>query len=114
MNYDHFRHKIKQYDGLYVICSRNRQPIRTRYLSHVTDYQPIRDQFFLILTAIPSLPLQDQYMGGFAKWEGYLPDVLHSYFGIAGMFVISGEVPLHPALNISMRAYNHWLNNAVV
>ena len=24
------------------------QPIRTRYLGHVTDYQPIRDQYFLV------------------------------------------------------------------
>eukprot|EP00116_Pleurobrachia_bachei_P017387 sb/3477649/ len=26
----------------------SKQPIRTRYLSHVTSYQPIRDQNFLI------------------------------------------------------------------
>eukprot|EP00116_Pleurobrachia_bachei_P000504 sb/3460766/ len=26
----------------------SKQPIRTRYLGHVTDYQPIRDQYFLI------------------------------------------------------------------
>eukprot|EP00116_Pleurobrachia_bachei_P011238 sb/3471500/ len=26
----------------------NKQPIRTRYLGHVTGYQPIRDQYFLI------------------------------------------------------------------
>eukprot|EP00116_Pleurobrachia_bachei_P018537 sb/3478799/ len=25
-----------------------KQPIRTRYLGHVTGYQPIRDQYFLI------------------------------------------------------------------
>ena len=25
-----------------------KQPIKTRYLGHVTGYQPIRDQFFLI------------------------------------------------------------------
>ena len=23
-------------------------------------------------------------MGGFSKWPGHLPDVLHSYFGLAG------------------------------
>eukprot|EP00116_Pleurobrachia_bachei_P016486 sb/3476748/ len=27
---------------------RVKQPIRTRYLGHVTGYQPIRDQYFLI------------------------------------------------------------------
>lgn len=47
-------------------------------------------------------------MGGFSKWPGYLPDPLHSYFGISGMFVISDEVEVHPALNISMRAFRHW------
>ena len=26
----------------------SKQPIRTRYLGHVTVYQPIRDQYFLI------------------------------------------------------------------
>ena len=26
----------------------SKQPIRTRYLAHVTGYQPIRDQYFLI------------------------------------------------------------------
>ncbi len=26
----------------------SKQPIRTRYLGHVTGYQPIRDQYFLI------------------------------------------------------------------
>ena len=26
----------------------NKQPIRACYLGHVTDYQPIRDQYFLI------------------------------------------------------------------
>ena len=26
----------------------SKQPIRTRYLGHVTDYQPIRDQYSLI------------------------------------------------------------------
>eukprot|EP00116_Pleurobrachia_bachei_P001577 sb/3461839/ len=29
----------------------SKQPIRTRYLGHVTGYQPIRDQYFLGLTA---------------------------------------------------------------
>eukprot|EP00116_Pleurobrachia_bachei_P016982 sb/3477244/ len=39
---------------------RFKQPIRTRYLGHVTGYQPIRDQYFLI-RSIPdtllSLPM---------------------------------------------------------
>eukprot|EP00116_Pleurobrachia_bachei_P017413 sb/3477675/ len=26
----------------------SKQPIRPRYLGHVTDYQPIRDQYFLV------------------------------------------------------------------
>ena len=31
-----------------------KQPIRTRYLGHVTGYQPIRDQYFLIWS-VPAL-----------------------------------------------------------
>eukprot|EP00116_Pleurobrachia_bachei_P016123 sb/3476385/ len=31
---------------LFVLTSK--QPIRTRYLGHLTGYQPIRDQYFLI------------------------------------------------------------------
>ena len=46
----------------------SKQPIRARYLDHVTGYQPIRDQYFLIrsvpgiqiivtiLTPLPPLP----------------------------------------------------------
>ena len=33
---------LEDLDGFY------KQPIRTRYLGHVTGYQPIRDQYFLI------------------------------------------------------------------
>eukprot|EP00116_Pleurobrachia_bachei_P013950 sb/3474212/ len=34
----------------------SKQPIRTRYLGHVTGYQPIRDQYFLIR----SVPVQSE------------------------------------------------------
>ena len=36
--------------------SGSKQPIRTRYLGHVTGYQPIRDQYFLI-QSIPGMIL---------------------------------------------------------
>ena len=41
----------------------NKQPIKTRYLGHVTDYQPIRYQYFLVLSVtgndtIVSLPIE--------------------------------------------------------
>ena len=36
----------------------SKQPIRTRYLGHVTVYQPIRDQYFLI-RSVPGMNLND-------------------------------------------------------
>ena len=33
---------------VYYAGTDRKQPIRTRYLGHVTGYQPIRDQYFLI------------------------------------------------------------------
>eukprot|EP00116_Pleurobrachia_bachei_P007337 sb/3467599/ len=53
----------------------SKQPIRTRYLGHVTGYQPIRDQYFLIrsektiwvTSAIPTdtskQPIRTRYLG---------------------------------------------------
>ena len=32
-----------------VFSSSGKQPIRARYLGHVTGYQPIRDQYFLVV-----------------------------------------------------------------
>ena len=49
-------------------------------------------------------------MGGFSKWPGHLPDVLHSYFGLAGLALVDepGTNPIQPAVNITTRAYKHW------
>eukprot|EP00116_Pleurobrachia_bachei_P017506 sb/3477768/ len=46
--------------GIYLALGRNR-PIRTRYLCHVTGYQPIRDQYFPI-RSVPDIwpPQNDQ------------------------------------------------------
>ena len=48
----------------------SKRPIRTRYLGHLTGYQPIRDQYFLILLTPPvdtSLPLlRDPVLNGTA------------------------------------------------
>eukprot|EP00116_Pleurobrachia_bachei_P013320 sb/3473582/ len=71
----------------------SKQPIRTRYLGHVTGYQPIRDQYFLIRSVpdphSPSLLHQGLFgrslLGGrrvvgsrWAEWqgEGILPLLL--------------------------------------
>jgi len=53
---------------------------------------------------------QDVVMGGFSKWPGHLPDVLHSYFGLAGLALVDepGTNPIQPAVNITTRAYKHW------
>ncbi|XP_059403751.1 geranylgeranyl transferase type-1 subunit beta-like [Carassius carassius] len=53
------------------------------------------------------LSTQDRLVGGFAKCPDSHPDLLHTYFGICGLSLI-GEADLrklHPALNISMRAF---------
>lgn len=53
------------------------------------------------------LSTQDRLVGGFAKWPDSHPDPLHTYFGICGLSLM-GEVELqkvHPALNISVRAF---------
>eukprot|EP00039_Didymoeca_costata_P002271 m.58852 g.58852 ORF g.58852 m.58852 type:complete len:425 (-) comp11203_c0_seq1:19-1293(-) len=49
---------------------------------------------------------QNTISGGFAKHVDALPDLLHSYMGISGLS-LQGELgirPVHPALNISMKA----------
>eukprot|EP00116_Pleurobrachia_bachei_P008605 sb/3468867/ len=58
--------------GILKLC---KQPIRTRYLGHVTGYQPIRDQYFLIRLVPgclvgPSGVFNDYRKGGFqlAGW----------------------------------------------
>eukprot|EP00116_Pleurobrachia_bachei_P015944 sb/3476206/ len=43
----------------------SKRPIRTRYLGHLTSYQPIRDQYFLIRSVprtIPRAVYADVYM----------------------------------------------------
>eukprot|EP00116_Pleurobrachia_bachei_P014677 sb/3474939/ len=41
-------HCYQQYPLFQEPTETSKQPIRTRYLGHVTSYQPIRDQYFLI------------------------------------------------------------------
>ncbi|XP_014215362.1 geranylgeranyl transferase type-1 subunit beta [Copidosoma floridanum] len=55
------------------------------------------------------LDTQNTIMGGFGKYADEQPDPLHAYFGICSLSLI--EEPslqeMHPALNISQRAYAH-------
>ncbi|XP_072372576.1 geranylgeranyl transferase type-1 subunit beta isoform X2 [Scyliorhinus torazame] len=55
------------------------------------------------------LSTQDRIVGGFAKWPDSHPDALHAYFGICGLSLIgeSGVCKVHPALNMSIRAFQH-------
>eukprot|EP00116_Pleurobrachia_bachei_P006770 sb/3467032/ len=74
----------------------SKQPIRTRYLGHVTSYQPIRDQYFLIRSvhALPTFEIHVQSdpdlpgcsgerflpgKSGFPVYRGQI--LLISYFG---------------------------------
>ncbi|KAL1453667.1 hypothetical protein WDU94_009987 [Cyamophila willieti] len=51
--------------------------------------------------------------GGFGKWhrDDTVADIMHTYLGIAGLSLFKGlsfELsPIHPALNISQRAFAH-------
>ncbi|XP_043566978.1 geranylgeranyl transferase type-1 subunit beta [Chiloscyllium plagiosum] len=55
------------------------------------------------------LSTQDHIVGGFAKWPDSHPDALHAYFGVCGLSLIgeSGVCKVHPALNMSIRAFQH-------
>ncbi|KAI9331526.1 geranylgeranyltransferase type I beta-subunit-like protein [Zopfochytrium polystomum] len=47
--------------------------------------------------------------GGLSKYPGGYPDILHAYMGFAGLSIMGepGVQPIHAALNISMRAFDH-------
>lgn len=54
------------------------------------------------------LMTQDKY-GGFAKWPNYVPDPMHTYFGLAGLSII-GKKNLNQmfcTLNMTQRARDH-------
>eukprot|EP00116_Pleurobrachia_bachei_P015765 sb/3476027/ len=48
LSFSHFLSSKNQYIMYQEPTETSKQPIRTRYLGHVTGYQPIRDQYFLI------------------------------------------------------------------
>eukprot|EP00116_Pleurobrachia_bachei_P002930 sb/3463192/ len=54
----------------------SKQPIRTRYLGHVTGYQPISDQYFLIRSTVFKQPIRTRYLG---HVTGYQP-ISDQYF----------------------------------
>ncbi|CAG8545295.1 942_t:CDS:2, partial [Funneliformis caledonium] len=51
--------------------------------------------------------------GGFSKWVNYFPDVMHTYFGIAGFSLMNepGFLELDPAINISKKAKENLFKN---
>ena len=62
----------EQNANVYQILKSSKQPIRTRYFDHVTGYQPIGDQYFMV-RSVPDI----------------LPKSVHSVVGIPNK-VISG------------------------
>lgn len=52
---------------------------------------------------------QHEMIGGFGKNPDTLPDLLHSYFAVAGLSLAGEEglLSMHPALNMSRRAVEH-------
>eukprot|EP01137_Pigoraptor_chileana_P008009 Opistho-2@54328 len=55
------------------------------------------------------LRTQSEKIGGFGKHEDSLPDILHSYFGIAAFSLMEMEnlSPLNAALNVTQRTATH-------
>ncbi|KAF0408180.1 Geranylgeranyl transferase type-1 subunit beta [Gigaspora margarita] len=47
--------------------------------------------------------------GGFSKWPGSYPDVMHTYMGVAGLSLMEESKKLDPALNISLKARKNLL-----
>ena len=45
---------------VHKVTESSKQPIRTRYLGHVTGYQPIRDQYFQY-RSVPATDLKTGY-----------------------------------------------------
>ncbi|XP_069694771.1 geranylgeranyl transferase type-1 subunit beta [Periplaneta americana] len=66
------------------------------------------------------LSTQDPIVGGLSKWIDTTPDPMHTYMGLCGLSLMQAEGlrAVHPALNITTRAYKHleslhkdWENN---
>lgn len=49
-------------------------------------------------------------VGGLSKWIDHHSDPLHSYLGLAGLSICeeTDVEEIHPALNVTMRAFRHW------
>ncbi|KAI9290883.1 geranylgeranyl transferase type-1 subunit beta-like protein [Neoconidiobolus thromboides FSU 785] len=52
-------------------------------------------------------------VGGFSKYPGGFPDLLHSYMGLTGLSLneFEGLKKIHPSINLSLDAVEHWKNN---
>lgn len=55
------------------------------------------------------LTTQNVGLGGFSKWPGVSTDPFHTYFALCGLSFLNMDyiMPVMPALNISVRAYEH-------
>ncbi|GLH16099.1 Geranylgeranyl transferase type-1 subunit beta [Gryllus bimaculatus] len=67
---------------------------------HFVDYESNRNYI---------LSTQDAISGGFSKWWDTRADPLHTCLGLGGLSLMSEKdlLAIHPALNITMRAYKH-------
>ncbi|XP_046449530.1 geranylgeranyl transferase type-1 subunit beta-like [Daphnia pulex] len=57
------------------------------------------------------LDTQCNIIGGLSKWIDHSSDPLHSYLGLAGLSVCEETdlvEEIHPALNVTKRAFEHW------
>eukprot|EP00116_Pleurobrachia_bachei_P017530 sb/3477792/ len=60
-------------DGGAFMAETSKQPIRTRHLGHVTGYQPIRDQYFLVRSVIHNSITVGPRFTGMLGGKGFCP-----------------------------------------
>ncbi|XP_066993904.2 geranylgeranyl transferase type-1 subunit beta [Anabrus simplex] len=55
------------------------------------------------------LSTQDRILGGFSKWPDTTPDPMHTCLGLGGLSLMKEKdlLPVHPGLNITLRAHKH-------
>ncbi|XP_039291534.1 geranylgeranyl transferase type-1 subunit beta isoform X2 [Nilaparvata lugens] len=73
-----------------------------KMLDMLTSMDFVENRSFVMST-------QHDVAGGFSKFVNTVPDPLHTYLGLSGLSLMGekGLLQIHPALNITERAYSH-------
>eukprot|EP00116_Pleurobrachia_bachei_P012878 sb/3473140/ len=77
----------------------SKQPIRSRYLGHVTGYQPIRDQYFLVLTLLPDrYSSRENIYIGLTVYNYRLPFLMNARLGCSIIVRITDGTASDPVI----------------